>query len=326
MCWQEQLKHSKEVDGQMFICADHGNAEQLIDYETGEPFTAHTTNPVPFILVNADPAYKLREGGCLADIAPTLIELNGYGAAKRDDRKIFAGKIMNRDTCKYIAILTMVCNHIARMFLTPGNFLYESLSDIGYFAAMTMCYFLVEGYYYTRSRKNYAGRLLVFAVLSQIPYSMAFRDGQLNMLFTLLLCLAVPELMERPMAEWEHRISLVLIFATSFFCCWKLIAPLGVYLFVRYRGRKKELAKSYVIVAILFMILNFSTYISAHGIFKAACLACGNGLGIALSGIILLCYYNGNQMTKFRKWNRWFFYIFYPVHLLILCLIRYMIK
>ncbi len=36
-------------------------AEQLIDYETGEPFTAHTTNPVPFILVNADPAYTLRE-------------------------------------------------------------------------------------------------------------------------------------------------------------------------------------------------------------------------------------------------------------------------
>ena len=44
----------KEVDGVMFICADHGNAEQLIDYQTGEPFTAHTTNPVPFILVNAD--------------------------------------------------------------------------------------------------------------------------------------------------------------------------------------------------------------------------------------------------------------------------------
>ena len=67
----------KEVDVQMFICADHGNAEQLVDYETGAPFTAHTTNPVPFILVNADPSYGLREGGCLADIAPTLIELMG---------------------------------------------------------------------------------------------------------------------------------------------------------------------------------------------------------------------------------------------------------
>ena len=60
-----------------FICADHGNCEQLIDYETGEPYTAHTTNPVPFILVNYDPAYTLREGGCLADIAPTLIEMMG---------------------------------------------------------------------------------------------------------------------------------------------------------------------------------------------------------------------------------------------------------
>ena len=72
----------KEVDGQMFICADHGNCEQLVDYETGEPFTAHTTNPVPFILVNADPSYKLREGGCLADIAPTLIELMGMEQPK----------------------------------------------------------------------------------------------------------------------------------------------------------------------------------------------------------------------------------------------------
>ena len=67
----------KEVDGVMFICADHGNAEQLIDYNDGTPFTAHTTNPVPFILVNYDPAYTLREGGCLADIVPTLIEVMG---------------------------------------------------------------------------------------------------------------------------------------------------------------------------------------------------------------------------------------------------------
>lgn len=67
----------KEVDGQMFLCADHGNAEQLIDYETGESFTAHTINPVPFILINYDPAYTLKEGGCLADVVPTLIEMMG---------------------------------------------------------------------------------------------------------------------------------------------------------------------------------------------------------------------------------------------------------
>ncbi len=82
-CVGEVVEFIKEVDGQLFICADHGNAEQLIDYETGEPYTAHTTNPVPFILVNADPKYNLREGGVLADIVPTLNELMGMNSQKK---------------------------------------------------------------------------------------------------------------------------------------------------------------------------------------------------------------------------------------------------
>ena len=68
---------SVSMGGVMFICADHGNAEQLIDYETGEPFTAHTTNPVPFILVNAGEGISLMENGRLCDIAPTLLDLLG---------------------------------------------------------------------------------------------------------------------------------------------------------------------------------------------------------------------------------------------------------
>ena len=81
-CVGKAVAALKEVNGQMFICADHGNAEQLVDETTGEPFTAHTTNPVPFILVNADPAYGLAEGGKLADIVPTLIELMGMEQPK----------------------------------------------------------------------------------------------------------------------------------------------------------------------------------------------------------------------------------------------------
>ena len=67
----------KSMDGVLFLCADHGNAEQMVDYVTGQPHTAHTTNPVPFILYNYDPAYTLREGGRLCDIAPTLLEIMG---------------------------------------------------------------------------------------------------------------------------------------------------------------------------------------------------------------------------------------------------------
>ncbi|MGN0497204.1 MAG: 2,3-bisphosphoglycerate-independent phosphoglycerate mutase [Lachnospiraceae bacterium] len=74
-CVGKAVEAVKKADGVMFICADHGNAEKMIDYETGNPHTAHTTNPVPFILVNYDKDVKLREGGCLADIAPTLLEI-----------------------------------------------------------------------------------------------------------------------------------------------------------------------------------------------------------------------------------------------------------
>ena len=76
-CVGKAVEAVKEVNGVLFICADHGNAEQLVDYETGEPFTAHTTNQVPFLLVNYDEGYGLREGGCLADIVPTLIQIMG---------------------------------------------------------------------------------------------------------------------------------------------------------------------------------------------------------------------------------------------------------
>ena len=65
-----------KVGAKMFLCADHGNADKMVDEDTGTPFTAHTTNPVPFVLYGY-PEYKLAEGGRLADIAPTLLELMG---------------------------------------------------------------------------------------------------------------------------------------------------------------------------------------------------------------------------------------------------------
>nr|MCR4628691.1 2,3-bisphosphoglycerate-independent phosphoglycerate mutase [Clostridium sp.] len=76
-CVGKAIDAIREVGGQAFICADHGNAEQMVDPDTGKPWTAHTTNPVPFIMVNAEPGWKLREGGRLCDIIPTLIEMMG---------------------------------------------------------------------------------------------------------------------------------------------------------------------------------------------------------------------------------------------------------
>ena len=66
-----------KIGGQMFICADHGNADKMIDYETREPHTAHTTNLVPFILVNNPNVKELKIGGKLGDIAPTVLDMMG---------------------------------------------------------------------------------------------------------------------------------------------------------------------------------------------------------------------------------------------------------
>ena len=81
-CVGRAVEAIKAAGGVLFICADHGNAEVMVDEATGEPWTAHTTNQVPFVLVGADPAYKLREGGRLCDIVPTLIELMGLEKPK----------------------------------------------------------------------------------------------------------------------------------------------------------------------------------------------------------------------------------------------------
>ena len=63
-------------DGTILITADHGNCEQMIDCKTGEPHTAHTTNPVPLIFVSKDENLKIHSGK-LADLAPTMLELLG---------------------------------------------------------------------------------------------------------------------------------------------------------------------------------------------------------------------------------------------------------
>ena len=73
-CVEKVVDAILEKDGTLLITADHGNSEQMIDYKTGEPHTAHTTNPVPLILVSNNENYKIKSGR-LADLAPTLLDL-----------------------------------------------------------------------------------------------------------------------------------------------------------------------------------------------------------------------------------------------------------
>ena len=81
-CVGRTIEALLKVDGQAFICADHGNADKMLDATTNEAFTAHTTNPVPFILVNCKEAKGLAKGGRLCDISPTLLQMMGLPQPK----------------------------------------------------------------------------------------------------------------------------------------------------------------------------------------------------------------------------------------------------
>ncbi|MDD7792828.1 2,3-bisphosphoglycerate-independent phosphoglycerate mutase [Clostridium sp. 'White wine YQ'] len=75
-CLDRVVSKVLEKDGTVFVTADHGNAETMIDFSTGAPFTAHTTNPVPFLWIsNEAKGRELKEGGRLSDIAPTMLEV-----------------------------------------------------------------------------------------------------------------------------------------------------------------------------------------------------------------------------------------------------------
>jgi 2,3-bisphosphoglycerate-independent phosphoglycerate mutase len=69
------VKSAERVGARLLITADHGNCEMMIDPETGGPHTAHTTNPVPLIIVDPDGDRPLREGGALCDVGPTVLTM-----------------------------------------------------------------------------------------------------------------------------------------------------------------------------------------------------------------------------------------------------------
>ena len=80
-CVGKVVEELAKVHGVALITADHGNSEQMIDYKTGEPHTAHTTNPVPLVLVGMENV-KLADNGALADLAPTMLEIMGLEKPK----------------------------------------------------------------------------------------------------------------------------------------------------------------------------------------------------------------------------------------------------
>lgn len=235
-------------------------------------------------------------------------------------------RIWNRDAIKYIAMLTMLLNHIAHIFLTRGTTLYEVLEDIGFFTAPVMCYFLVEGYEHTRSKVKYGFRLALFAAISQIPFHLAFGYQSLNMIFTLFCCFLLLIVMERvDSTPLRIGLGMPLIIATVF-ADWGVVAPLFTIFFYNGRGDRKQIAKGFGICYLIFAVLNVQNYMNGvpgNWTMYAVVHSLISGFGILAAGIVVLFFYNGKRTERGKNFSKWFFYLFYPGHLLVLYLIKF---
>ncbi len=234
-------------------------------------------------------------------------------------------RVLNRDVIKYIAMFTMLLNHTGHVFLTRGTFLYEILEDIGFFTAPVMCFFMVEGYAYTRSKVRYGLRLFLFAVLSQLPFTLAFGQRGLNMIYTLFCCFLILVVMERVSSPALQAGCVLLLILATVNSDWPIVAPLLTFLLCRNAGDRRKQAVSFGVVYLLFAVLNTQNYMfgeqrewTAYAVIHAAF----SGVGILVAAVVVLVFYNGERAKKGRHFSKWFFYLFYPVHLLVLYWIK----
>ncbi len=226
---------------------------------------------------------------------------------------------MNRNTLKYIAVIAMLTDHIALAFVGMDNPLGVLMRVFGRLTAPIMCYFLVEGYMYTRSKKKYAARLLIFAVISQVPFSYLVTGrlwgGNLNMIFTLFFCFAMLLCLEKIENKFLRVVCGFGLCCICTYCDWGLAAPLWIMFFAIFRNDKKRLCLVYALICVFWTLRSVSLTVADGGMWY-------NGLWQAgtLGFIPFIYLYNG-QSGKSSKFSKWFFYVFYPAHILVIAVI-----
>jgi hypothetical protein len=232
-------------------------------------------------------------------------------------------KGLTSNALKIIAIIAMTIDHIA-LILFPRfstNLPVLAMHVIGRLTAPIMIFLIVEGYYHTRNLKKYLFRLFILAIISHFAYAIAFDKDfipfrktvfdQTSVIWTYLLgVLALAIHKTETINTWIRRILVFIIVWLAFPADWSTPAALAIlYMGIDKGNFKRQMIRLVACIAVYSII--YCIFVNRiYGLIQM----------LIILAIPLLYQYNGQRGTW--KGMKWFFYIYYPAHLIILGIIR----
>lgn len=243
-------------------------------------------------------------------------------------------KILNSNQLKLIAIIAMTVDHIAWAMFDgyPSALLPLVMHIIGRLTCPIMCYFIAEGYHYTRNINKYTFRLFAFAFVSHFAYIFASNDfvdfrsfipfyygnflNQTSVMWSLAWGLVMLRIADSKNIKSIYKVLLViLICIITLPSDWSCIAALCIMAIGTNRGDFRKQMSWMIFYVALYSLVYFFAIDKVYGVLQ---------MGVILS-IPVIAMYNGKRgkNPKINKFMKWFFYIFYPVHLFVIGLINY---
>ena len=231
-------------------------------------------------------------------------------------------KKLNSNHLKLIAIIAMTIDHIADLIYPgmPNNIISNILHIIGRLTAPIMFFFICEGFYYTKNLKKYILRLFIFAIISHFAYCFAFGINfipfssgifnQTSIMWSLAWSVVALYIANKTnLKEWQKWILIMLINVITFSSDWSCIAVMAILFMYPNRGKKKQfISMSFWIF--IYAIISYLFVSKTYGLIT---------LAVALA-YPLLNIYNGEKGKM--NWMKWFFYLYYPLHLVIIGILR----
>lgn len=243
-------------------------------------------------------------------------------------------KILNSNQLKLIAIIAMTVDHIAWAMFDgyPSTLLPLVMHIIGRLTCPIMCYFIAEGYHYTRNINKYTFRLFAFAFVSHFAYIFASNDfvdfksfipfyygnflNQTSVMWSLAWGLVMLRIADSKNIKSIYKVLLViLICIITLPSDWSCIAALCIMAIGTNRGDFRKQMSWLIFYVALYSLVYFFAIDKVYGVLQ---------MGVVLS-IPVIAMYNGKRgkNPKINKFMKWFFYIFYPAHLFVIGLINY---